>query len=46
MQQTFILKSRAAYWANQAVMTNIDRKARYFGDFYYSEFADTVKTIL
>jgi len=46
MQLTFILKTRAAYWANLAVITSIDRMARHFGDDYYPEFADTVKYIL
>jgi len=46
MQLTFILKSRVAYRANLAVMTSIDRMARHFGDYYYPEFADTVKYIL
>jgi len=46
MQLTFILKTRAAYWANLAVITSIDRMARHFGDYYYDEFADTVKYIL
>jgi len=27
-------------------MTNIDRKARHFGDYDYPEFPDTVKYIL
>jgi len=43
MQLTFILKTRGAYWVNLAVMTSIDWMARYFGDYYYPEFADTVK---
>jgi len=46
MQLTFILKTRAAYWENHALMTSIDRMARHFGDYYYPEFADTVKYIL
>ena len=46
MLPTFILKTRAAYWANQAVMTTNDRMARHFGDYYYPEFTDTVKYIL
>jgi len=46
MQLTFILKPRAACWENLAVMTSIDRMARHFGDYYYPEFADTVKYIL
>jgi len=46
MQLTFILKTRAAYWANLAVMTSIDRMAQHFGDYYYPEFADTLKSIL
>ena len=28
------------------MMTSIDRMARHFGDYYYPEFADTVKYIL
>jgi len=27
-------------------MTSIDRMARHFGDYYYAEFADTVKFIV
>jgi len=46
MQLTFILKTRAVYWANLGVMTGIDWMARHFGDYYYAEFADTVKYIL
>jgi len=46
MQLTFILKTRAAYWANLAVMTSIDRMAGHFGVYSYPEFADTVKYIL
>ena len=46
MQLTFILKTKAAYWANLAVMISINPMARYFGDYYYPEFADTVKYIL
>jgi len=46
MQLTFILKTRAAYWANLAAMTSIDRMARHFGDYYYPDFVDTVKYIL
>jgi len=46
MQVTFILRTRAAYWPNLAVMTSIDRMASHFGDYYYPEFADTVKFIL
>jgi len=45
MQLRFILKTTAAYWANMAVMTNIDRMARDSGDYYYPELADTVKYI-
>jgi len=41
-----ILKTRAACWVNQAMMTSIDRMARDFGDSYHPEFADTVKYIL
>jgi len=37
MQQTFILKSTAAYRAKLAVMTIIDRIAWHFGDYYYPE---------
>jgi len=46
MQLTFIVKTRAAYRANLAVMSSIDRMALHFGDHYYPEFADTVKYIL
>jgi len=46
MQLTFILKTRAAYWVNVAVMTSIDRMAQHFGDYYYPDFADTIKYIL
>jgi len=46
MQETFILKTTAAYWANLAVMTSIDQILRHFGDYYYHELADTVKYIL
>jgi len=46
MQQTFILKTRAACGANLAVMTSINQMARQFGDCYYPEFADTVMNIL
>jgi len=46
MQLTFILKTRAAYWANLAVMTSTDRMARHFGDYYYPESMDTEKYIL
>jgi len=46
MQLTFILKTRAADSVKLAVMTIIDRMARHFGDYYYSDFADTVKYIL
>jgi len=46
MQLTFILKAIAAYWANPAVMTSIDRMARHVGDYYHPEFGDTVKYIL
>ena len=45
MQLTFILKTRAACWANLAVMTSIDRMAPHFGDYFYPELADTVKYI-
>jgi len=46
MQLTIILKTRAANGANLAEMTSIDRMAWHFGDYYYPEFADTVKYIL
>ena len=46
MQLIFILKTRAAYWANLAVMASIEWMARHFGDYYYSEFADIVKYII
>jgi len=46
MPLTFILKTRAAYWANLAVMTSIDQKAWDFGEYYCPESADTVKYIL
>jgi len=46
MQLTFILKTKAAYWANLAVMISINRMVWHFGDYYYPEFADTVKYIL
>jgi len=46
MQLTFILKTKAAYWANLAVMISINRMARHFGHYYYPEFADTAKYIL
>jgi len=46
MQLTFSLKTRAAYWANLAVMTSIDRMAIHVGDYYYPDSADTVKYIL
>jgi len=46
MQLTFILKTKAAYWANLAAMISINRMARHFGDYYYPEFTDTVQYIL
>jgi len=46
MQLTFILKTRAANWANLAEMTGIDQMARDFGAYYYPELADTVKYVL
>jgi hypothetical protein len=46
MQQTFIVKTRAAYWANLAVITSIVQMAWHFGDYYYSEWVDTAKYIL
>jgi hypothetical protein len=46
MQLIFILKTKAAYWGNLAVMISINRMAQHFGDYYYPEFADTVKYIL
>jgi hypothetical protein len=46
MQLTFILKTKAAYWANLAVMISITRMSWHLGDYYYAEFADTVKYIL
>jgi len=45
MQVTLILKTKAANWANLAVMTSINRMARDFGHLYYPESADTVKYI-
>ena len=45
MQVTFILMTRAACWVILVVMTSIDRMARPFGDYYYTEFADTVRNI-
>jgi len=45
MQLTFMLNTRAVYWENLAVMTSIDRMARHFGDYYYPEFADSIKYI-
>jgi hypothetical protein len=35
MQQTFILKTRAADGAILQLMTSIDRKTQDFGDYYY-----------
>jgi len=46
MQLTFILKTRAAYWANLQVMTTIDREEWDFGVYYYLQLANTVKYIL
>jgi len=46
MQLTLILKTKAAYWANLAVMISINWMAQHFGDYYYPEFTDTVKYIL
>ena len=46
MQLTFILKTKAAYWVNLAVMIRINRMARHFGDYYNPDFADTVEYIL
>jgi len=46
MQLTIILKTWAAYWANLAVMTSIDRMPQDYGDCYYPELADTVSYIL
>jgi len=46
MPLTFILKTRAADWANLQVMTSIDWKECEFGVYYYLQLADTVKYIL
>jgi hypothetical protein len=46
MQETCILKTRAAYWANLQVITSIDWEAPDFWDYYYLQLADTVKYIL
>jgi len=46
MQLTVIVKTRAAYSANLAVMTSIDQMAWHSGDYYHPESADTVKYIL
>jgi len=46
MQQTFILKTTAAYWANLAVITRIDQMAWDFEDDYYPELANTLQYIL
>jgi len=46
MQLTLILKTKAAYWANLAVIISINQMAQHFGEYYYSEFPDTVKYIL
>jgi hypothetical protein len=35
MQLTFILKTNAVDWVILQLMTNIDRKTRDFGDYYY-----------
>jgi len=45
MQLTFILKTTAAYGANLAVMTSIDRKEWDFGVYYSIQLADTVRYI-
>jgi len=45
-QLTVILKTTAAYWANLAVMTSIDRKERDFEVYYHLQLADTVKYII
>jgi len=46
MQQTSILKMRAAYWANLQVMMSIDRKERDFWVYHHLQSADTVNYIL
>ena len=35
MQLTFILNTRAAYWANLKLIRSIDRKALDIGEIYY-----------
>ena len=43
---TVLLKSRAVYWVNLAVITSIDQMAWNYGQYYYAQFTDTVKHIL
>jgi len=46
MQQTSILQTTAANWANLTVKKSIDRMKRDFWEYYYLQLADTLKYIL